>query len=314
MSFSFENESGVSIMSCHFNSVTTHLAACAAMLLLAVCPAHSQTPSQTGPGVTATQEPIVVILRTNAQVKSTPSVEAEVVASVSRDTEFKVTGSTEGWVKVGIKGGGEGWLPEAEVGFKINRGGRPCVEVSLEKALDLGALDGAFHGTGSSSGDSVILRAKGTLTAEICPAFESGTVLENQNAGGQNMVLTGLRGRPSGLRITPAFELRFEPGIEAEYLFEAYCINFTKDNPGTTDRLTPKGPAADEIKKILALKSDNLMAVQLAIWAITDNVSPHDANEKFDATTADINAARRLMEAAGLPANRFQLFTLAPPQ
>src|ERR1017187_325307 len=117
-----------------------------------------------------------------------------------------------------------------------------------------------------------------------------------------------------GLRITPAFELRFEPGIEAEYLFEAYCINFTKDNPGTTDRLTPKGPAADEIKKILALKSDNLMAVQLAIWAITDNVSPHDANEKFDATTADINAARRLMEAAGLPANRFQLFTLAPPQ
>jgi hypothetical protein len=284
------------------NSTVLRLSAYVAILAAtAVRPAASQTNEE--------QDRTAVVISAKTVLKAKPSAEAEVVLQAGRDTDFKVTGSTEGWVKVAIKGGGEGWLPEAEVGLKIKRGGKVCVEVSLEKALDLGALNGAFRGTGSSSGDSVVLRAKNELTAEICPKFEPGMVLENQNAQAQNMVISSLSGRPSGATtIVPEVELHFEPGIEAEYIFEAYCINFDKDNPATSDRLTPRGAAAGDLAKVLANRSDNLKAFQLAIWAITDNVSPHDANEKFDGTAADIDSARKLVEAAGLTASRFRLF------
>jgi hypothetical protein len=282
------------------------------LMAVAVPPATSQTPDRTVPRKGDSVRSVVVI-KTKAVLKAKPSAEAEVVLEATRDTEFKVIGSTEGWLKVSLKGGGEGWLPEAEVGVKVNRAGRVCVEVSLEKALQLGALDGTFRGTGSSSGDSVVLKAKGTLTLEVCPRFVPGTVLENQNAQAQNMVLASLRGRPSGSFIEPEVELHFEPGIEAEHVFEAYCINFDKENPATSDLLSVKGPATEDIAKILAAHSSNLEAVQLAIWAITDDVSPHDASEKFGATAVDINSARKLIESVGLNATRFKLFASRSP-
>jgi hypothetical protein len=196
-------------------STSPRLSACVAVLAaMAVLPAASQTPGKAGPtepsSIEAKQDRTVVVIRAKSALKAKPSAEAELVLQASRDEEFKVTGSTEGWVKVAIKGGGEGWLPETEVGLKIDRAGRVCVEVSLEKALDLGALDGAFRGNGSSSGDSVTLRAKGALTAEICPKFEPGMVLANQNAAAQSMVVSRLRGRPSGFsQIVPEVELHF---------------------------------------------------------------------------------------------------------
>lgn len=297
-------------MSFHTERISKTLACLSAYVAvvgaLAVLPAVSQTPGKAGPSA---DDRTVVVISAGATLRAKPSVEAGVVLEVHRNAELKLTGSTEGWVKVAIGGGEEGWLPETEVGLKINRAGRICVEVSLEKALDRGALEGGFRGTGSSSGDSVVLRAKGTLTAELCPKFAPGTVLANQNAQAQNMVLSSLRGRPSGSLIVPEIELHFEPGIETEYIFEAYCVNFEKDNPEESDRLTPNGAATEEIAKILAARSNNITAVQLAIWAITDNVSPHDVNEKFGATAADIDSARNLVESTGLPVSQFKLFT-----
>lgn len=111
----------------------------AVVAAIAVWPAASQTPDKAGPE--AKEDRTVVVISAKAVLKAKPSAEAEVVLQASKNTEFKVTGSTEGWVKVAIKGGGEGWLAEPEVGLKINRSGRICVEVSLEKALDHGALE-----------------------------------------------------------------------------------------------------------------------------------------------------------------------------
>jgi hypothetical protein len=267
-------------------------------------------PGQDAQGETGTtkEDHAAVVISEKVVLKAKPSAEAAIVLRADRGTEFKVTGSTEGWLKVALKSGGEAWLPETEVGLKVNRSGRVCVEVSLGKALDVGALEGSFRGNGSSSGDSIVLKAKGTLTAEICPKFVPGTVLENQNAQAQNMVLSSLRGRPNGLLIVPEVELHFEQGIEAEYLFEAYCINFNKENPETSDSLHVKGEASDNLAKMLATRSSSLEAMQLAIWAITDDVSPHDANEKFGSTPDDIAAARKLIESAGLSPATFRLF------
>jgi hypothetical protein len=83
----------------------------------------------------------------------------------------------------------------------------------------------------------VELKAKGTLTFSLCPELRPGSLLRNANAAGQNMVIRKLAGIPDGnfLRLVP--RLKFEPSVEAEYVFEAYCVNFHKDNPSASDSL-----------------------------------------------------------------------------
>ena len=135
MSYRFKSNSILARLSGHV----------AVMAAMAVWPAAAQSSAMAGPAqqtnIEAKEERTAIVIASKAVLQAKPSAEAEVVLPVSRDTQFKVTGSTEGWVKVALKGGGEGWLPEAEVGLKIDHAGRACVEVSLDRALDLGAVD-----------------------------------------------------------------------------------------------------------------------------------------------------------------------------
>ncbi len=212
-------------------------------------------------------------------------------------------------MKVALSGGGEGWLPRAEVGLKVSRGGRVCVELGLKEALTLGAIEGGFEGTGSSSGDSVTLKAKGTLKFSVCPGVQPGMVLANANAAAQNMVLARVSGVPDGVFLKPVTELRFEPGVEAEYAFEAYCLNFEKDNPSGSDRFLVEGTAPEAVLKILSAPGSSIEGRQLAIWAVTDNISTKDARDKFQSTDADLAAARAILQSAGLTADRYRLFS-----
>jgi len=207
---------------------------------------------------------------------------------------------------------GEGWLPQAELGLKVKRGGRVCLELGLKEALDLGSIDGVFTGTGSSSGDSIILRAKGSMTVAICPELQPGMILANANGAAQNMVLRSVRGIPSGSRFSPVSEIRFEPGVETEYLFEAYCLDFEKDNPSGSDRLSLRGRVPEPAQNVLAVESPSINAIQLAMWAVTDDISRLDALTKFAAQQSHISEAKRIVELAGLESAEYQLFTAVP--
>lgn len=250
----------------------------------------------------------VVIAAKTSLLRMQPSVEAKLVVEAERGTEFTVTGSSAGWVKVAIAGGGEGWLAKSEIGLKVKRAGGVCVEMSLKDAITIGAIDGGFRGTGSASGDAVTLRAKGALKLAICPQVHPGTILKNANAAAQNMVLRSLRATSAGSFIKPATELRFEPSVEAEYVFEAYCLDFDKDNPSEADRLLPTESVEEPVQRILNVRSSSILVTQLAVWAITDDITAADAMTKFEATDADIAAARQLVQSAGLPAERYRLF------
>ncbi len=261
------------------------------------------------PVLSAQQETTVVVAAKTSLVRLRPSVEGEIVQRVGSGAEFKVTASSEGWVKVSLANGKEGWLPKGEIGIKVNRQGHVCVEIELSKGLKLGAIQGGFRGTGESSGDSVILRAKGTLRLEICPQFEPGSVLRNRNAGGQDMVLLSLAGIPEGDRLRLVSHLTFEPEVETEYAFEAYCLNFRKHNPSDSDDLVLSDKAPGDIQKLLGVKGFDLHPIQLAIWAVTDNVTPQEARDVFGSTDANIADARRLIERAGLIPSQYRLFT-----
>jgi hypothetical protein len=262
------------------------------------------------PCVTAAQQgtPTVVIAAKTSMVKVKPSIEAEVVQPVGRGAEFKVTASSEGWLKVSLGDGREGWLPKGEVGLKVSHQGKVCVEMGLSDGLKSGALEGGFRGTGGSTGDSVVLRAKGKLKLEICPELEPGTVLGNVNSAGQNMVVQSLRGIPQGDRIRWVPRLSFEPETEIEYIFEAYCLNFSKHNPEESDRLVPAGTVPEELRGILNVKSSDIDATQLALWAVTDNLSREAARNVFNATDSDVENARLIIVQAGLRPSSYRLF------
>jgi len=260
------------------------------------------------------QEPqTAIVLANTGVVRLAPSLEAEAVLAAPRGTEFTVSASTEGWVKVALATGGEGWIPEAELGLKVRRAGDVCVEMGLKEAIDLGAIDGGFRGTGSSTGDAVVLRGSGTLTVAICPEFRPGSVLRNANASGQDMVAIKLRGASSGLYISPVAELRFEPAVEAEYVFEAYCLNFFKENPAESDRMTLAEPAPESVLSIIEVGGPDIEATQLAIWAVTDDITRTDAQTHFAATDEQIAAARSLITSAGLSAASYRLFSSGGP-
>lgn len=182
--------------------------------------------------------------------------------------------------------------------------------MELQEAMKVGAVQGVFAGTGGSSGDSITLSAKGALKVELCPEFHPGLALQNANASAQNMVLASLRGIPQRPYIRPVTELRFEPDIETEYIFEAYCLNFHKDNPSDSDRLSLAGSAPEAVRKVLAVSSSDIKvkAMQLAVWALTDNITSHDAQDRFDATESDIANARQIVQAAGLEPGQYHLF------
>jgi Bacterial SH3 domain len=260
--------------------------------------------------VAAQRRPTVVVVAAKTSlIRARPSLEAAVVRSSARGAEFKLTASSEGWVKVSLAGGGKGWLPKEEVGIKVNRHGHVCVEIGLAKGLELGAIEGKFRGTGGSSGDSITLNAKGTLKLSICPEFEPCSVLRNQNETGQNMVLRSLRGVRQGpfIRLVP--RLSFEPEVETEYVFDAYCLNFNKHNPSPSDQLALEGRAPGDIQRILNVKASDVPAVQLAVWALTDNVSREDAREIFHATDSDFNNATVVFQKAGLDPRQYRLFS-----
>lgn len=250
----------------------------------------------------------VMVVAEQSLLRTEASVEAKVVSRVARGAEFAITGSSRGWVKVSLEGGGEGWLPEAELGVKVNRSGRVCIEMGLKDAIELGGIEADFRGTGASSGDAVLLRGEGALTVAVCPRFQRGSVIQNANAAAQGMVLRRLRGRPSGNQFMPEVELRFEPGIEVEYLFEAFCLDFSKDNPSEEDRLVLGEPVREEVALVLAVEGADIEAVQLAVWAITDDITVAQAREVFGTSDRSIEDARRLVREAGLEVSSYRLF------
>jgi hypothetical protein len=267
-------------------------------LCLSATPTHAQ------------QRGTVVVVTPQSLVRQEPNAESAVVLTTERNAEFRAVESNADWVKVTFKGG-QGWLPRGEVGFKVNRGGQ-CVEMGVREALAAGAVEGGFFGQGSSTGDSIILRGKSALKLPVCPPMQQvqpGTVLINSNAGNQNMVIRKLRGTLSGQYIRSASTLRFSPTAIVEYLFEAYCMNFTRGNPSQSDQLTPAETAPDAVVKILKVRSSDIVAVQLAIWAVTDNPTAADARSHFRATDKDIAAARQIVQSAGLPVESYRLFS-----
>jgi hypothetical protein len=174
----------------------------------------------------------------------------------------------------------------------------PMERVPLPFAVANRQANVTIRGTGGSSGDAIKVdvgkgpqAGPGPLTISVPP----GTVLNNGNGGGQNMAIAGVVGREiSEYSYTPASDIVVTESNPVTYVLSAFCINFEKENPSTTDEFTV-GQTDPVLACILGgSKNFSVPTRQAAVWIYTDNVSYQHMSEKFPVSPQEYEQGRTL--------------------
>ena len=184
----------------------------------------------------------------------------------------------------------------------------------LSDAIASDYVQAAFAGTGSSSGDCIILNIKRLVnyTIEIDPP-SLGTLLTT-SGDAQNMVILKLQGIDHGMFYTPTSRILLTDLNEVEYLFSAYCLNCHKSNPEDSTIFSMSGTDNSDVFKILNASSSLLSvvatmeAIQTAIWTVTDNISLSELTSTFPSGVDQIENAKTILIAAGVDISNKLLF------
>ena len=187
--------------------------------------------------------------------------------------------------------------------------------VTLADAISQGLVQASFSGRGSCAGDCILLTIKSLVAypLEITPA-SLGTVLTTTSPGAQSMVLQQLQGVDYGSTYTPASTILLTDQNPVTYMFRAYCLDFHKANPSSSDQFTMTGTANPDVIKVLNAAATqpasvaSITAVQVAIWVVTNNVSQLDLSKTFPSGINEINNAKTILQAAGIDTSGKALF------
>jgi hypothetical protein len=221
--------------------------------------------------------------------------------------------------------------------FFANAASRPVHaqerSVSIRDALDSRLVDAFFCGIGASSGLAILMAIKSRVGDRLRVGVPGGTVLRNNNAGAQNMIVHRVKGKldreltqdiarecveaagreeksqaPAANWLT-ANSITLGPYQSQLFFLSAYCLDFEKDNPGPGDGLTISGRADDETAQLFRFLERNpssygIAGIQLATWGIKGNLSATYIADKFSYTAEDRREACQLLSAAGINVNR----------
>jgi hypothetical protein len=184
----------------------------------------------------------------------------------------------------------------------------PDTPVDIEAALRSGRLEAKSEGSGLSAIVVVLKRVEPHRLRVIIPVgtffMTDGT---SQNMIGTKQVVVDLREQRS-----------------ARVVVAAACTNFHQPEPEAKDRFTIRSaPQNKELRRLMAViarRQPSEVVVQVAIWVVTDDVSRSELDATYQvsfvgglggqpaSTNADIDAARKLLEEAGIDTTRKRLF------
>jgi hypothetical protein len=128
------------------------------------------------------------------------------------------------------------------------------------------------------------------------------------------MVLVQFQGIDHGTTYTPGTSMQLTDQTPVTYVFRAYCLEFHKANPSSSDQFTIAGTANPDVTKILnAITSlpspvTSIQAVQTAIWVVTDNVNQQDLTKAFPSGVSEISNVKTILQAAGIDTSGKALF------
>jgi len=175
---------------------------------------------------------------------------------------------------------------------------------SLQYAISKGMISTQFAGRGASSGDAIIVEVQNKTSRPVAVYVIPGTVLKSRDSSAQNMILQTVKGKIVGERgYLPKDFIELQPGSSSEYLIEAYCLNFDKDNP-SSETSFELGEVEIEIQNILYQGKVWGMppsVIQAAVWIFHENIEDYKLKEKFEINDAEIKKAKELVTLAGKP-------------
>ncbi len=198
-----------------------------------------------------------------------------------------VTDLADGFVKVSLEKGGDGWLPQADVALSVDRNGVICFEIGLSKALERNVYqDTEFFGMNTNLGESIRLEA--SVAAElgadisICPQSGIGQTVvlvpddfsTPQDSNRQRMatrqpVIETLEVNFGGEFSEPAVSI--ESGADFSMNIEAYCLDKDRRAPSQKTQFnvseTPELLLQDSVLVALSLEDANIREIQHCLWA-----------------------------------------------
>jgi hypothetical protein len=194
---------------------------------------------------------------------------------------------------------------------------------TLSEAISSGIVEANITGvtglvigaTGASSGDVIILHIKRLVnyTFEIVP-LPTGTLLVPNFASAQPMAILTLKGLSEGFMYRTRSQIILDTSDPVNYLFSAYCVDFTKDNPTASTVFTQNGTADPKVVQIfnavgqLSANITTIQAIQSAVFAVTNNVSPSELTSRFNVNSTDLANAKTIIQKAGIDPSNLRLF------
>ena len=197
----------------------------------------------------------------------------------------------------------------------------PSTLLNLSEAIREQVVKAEIRGTGDSSGDSILLKLTCLVPRTVQINIPIGTVLISDDPSVQSMVIRKVKGIAVGaMRYQPVKSIILNSNEPKEYVLEAYCLDFHKENPSKESTFWVRpDPANSEIIDVLKT-ADRLdpeiatvPAIQTAIWALTEDMSEDELKERFRVTPEDIENAKAVLDTAGFEAKTFRLYTPPSP-
>ncbi|WP_110513399.1 hypothetical protein [Herpetosiphon llansteffanensis] len=184
---------------------------------------------------------------------------------------------------------------------------------SIQEAYDQGLIDLAFKNSGTA-GSVLMMTVTGKTDRSLRITIPAGLILDNQSADHEDMVLIAYEGQldtpedtyiHSRALITKQDTARY--GVIEAYSLELYA------EPGVeADTYAFDGFVDTELQRLidhLAMQSsDEFVAKQLAIWALTDNPDHATASEIIEFSEHDVAQARTFLLAAKFDPTNYLLF------
>lgn len=170
--------------------------------------------------------------------------------------------------------------------------------LAIEKAEADGLITVSAEGTGGSSGDVIVLVVRRVVNRPLRLALNPGMTLRSAAANVQNMIVYALKGEATARGYRPSAFIELSDDKERRYVVEAYCLDFDKENPDSSHRLT-LGPPDDRTLAILrAIPKDNwsIKIAQAAIW-LGQGVTAETIKTRFDASDLDLFFARMAIDS-----------------
>jgi hypothetical protein len=190
----------------------------------------------------------------------------------------------------------------------------PATKIPLANALSDHQIGVTLQSRGTY-GDIVVATMTSTSDQAIEVTITPGTLLRNETRSGESLVLVRYKGKLA----TPTSDMYQEnaqltlgrKGDQHIALLEAYSVNALADPAQISDTFALSGTANTNVLAVVkALKDgDAIEAKQMAVWAVTDNITAKDLdNVQFKYSPAHLTAARDILARADLTPNKFKLF------